>query len=105
MEIEINDVLVALTSEPTAVGLPAERGVDEDSVRAAIERRGTFEQPPEASATPTCGCDDVRVFERSRSGPVGLSWAQTEARILARARTLILRPAGQPARREITRRA
>jgi ATP-dependent Clp protease ATP-binding subunit ClpA len=83
MEIEINDVLVALTSEPTAAGLPAERGVDEDSVRAAIERRGTFEQPPEASATPTCGCDDVRVFERftERARRV-VVLAQTEAREL-----------------------
>jgi ATP-dependent Clp protease ATP-binding subunit ClpA len=83
MEIEINDVLVALTSEPTAAGLPAERGVDEDSVRAAIERRDTFEQPPEASATPTCGCDDVRVFERftERARRV-VVLAQTEAREL-----------------------
>jgi hypothetical protein len=50
-EIDIDDVWVALTREPTAVQLAADLGLDEPAVRAAIARRGAAVEPPEASAS------------------------------------------------------
>ncbi len=50
-EIEIDDVWVALTREPTAQRLAVELGFDEHAVRDAIARRGGSQDPPEASAT------------------------------------------------------
>ena len=50
-DIQIHDLLVALTREPTAARLLAALGVDEEAIRAAIERENGSEQPPDASAT------------------------------------------------------
>lgn len=49
-EIDIDDVWLALTREPTAVRLASELGIDEDRVRAAVKRRDAAIDPPEASA-------------------------------------------------------
>ena len=49
-EIDIDDVWLALTREPTALRLASELGIDEDKVREAIKRRDAAINPPEASA-------------------------------------------------------
>jgi ATP-dependent Clp protease ATP-binding subunit ClpA len=49
-EIDIDDVWLALTREPTAIGLASELGIDEQTVREAIKRRDAAIDPPEASA-------------------------------------------------------
>jgi ATP-dependent Clp protease ATP-binding subunit ClpA len=49
-EIDIDDVWLALTREPTAIRLASELGIDEQKVREAIKRRDGAIDPPEASA-------------------------------------------------------
>lgn len=49
-EIDIDDVWLVLTREPTAIRLASELGVDEHKVREAIKRRDGVIDPPEASA-------------------------------------------------------
>ena len=49
-EIDIDDVWLAATREPTALRLASELGIDEDKVREAIRRRDAAINPPEASA-------------------------------------------------------
>jgi ATP-dependent Clp protease ATP-binding subunit ClpC len=50
-EIEIDDVWVALTREPTAQRVAVELGIDERAVRDAISRQRGSQDPPEASAS------------------------------------------------------
>ena len=49
-EIDIDDVWLALTREPTAIRLASELGIDEQKVREAIKRRDAAIDPPEACA-------------------------------------------------------
>ena len=49
-EIDIDDVWLALTREPTTIRLASELGIDEQKVRDAIKRRDATLDPPEASA-------------------------------------------------------
>ena len=49
-EIDIDDVWLALTREPTAIRLASELGIDEHKIREAIRRRDGAIDPPEASA-------------------------------------------------------
>jgi ATP-dependent Clp protease ATP-binding subunit ClpC len=49
-EIDASDILLALTRDQGTGPLLAGLGVDEAAVRDAIERAGTSEEPPEASA-------------------------------------------------------
>lgn len=50
-EIEIDDVWVALTREPTAQHVAVELGIDEHAVRDVISRHRGSQDPPEASAS------------------------------------------------------
>jgi ATP-dependent Clp protease ATP-binding subunit ClpA len=50
-EIEIDDLWVALTREPTAQRVAVELGIDERAVRDAISRQRGWQDPPEASAS------------------------------------------------------
>ena len=49
-QIDIDDIWLALTREPTAIQLASLLGVDEVAVRGAIKRRDVSAEPPEASA-------------------------------------------------------
>ncbi len=50
IEIEIDDVWLALTREATAIRLASELGIDEQKTREGITRRDGAIDPPEASA-------------------------------------------------------
>jgi ATP-dependent Clp protease ATP-binding subunit ClpA len=49
-QIDVDDLWLALTRDPTAIRLASELGIDEGKVREAIERRDAAIDPPEASA-------------------------------------------------------
>jgi len=49
-EIDASDVLLAFTRDEKIGPLLAHHGVDEATVRAAIEHRGASPEPPEAAA-------------------------------------------------------
>jgi Clp amino terminal domain, pathogenicity island component len=51
-EFGVSDLLLALISDGEAAGLLAELGVDEQAMRAAIERHRAPRNPPDASPAP-----------------------------------------------------